>query len=109
MIVRAVSDETLITTRKYVLMIARAAIFNHLFRVYCSLNTFLSRSAKRNEQMHFLHTFNVYSTFGYRFGRNGSRLDATADIAYDNGYNGHNDHSFQKGLKMSLKYLDIYK
>ena len=34
----------------------------------------------------------IYSTAGYRFGRNGSRLDATADIEYDNGYNWHNYH-----------------
>ena len=46
---------------------------------------------------------------GYRFGRNGSRLDATSVIAYDNGYNGHDDHPLQKDTKMSCKYLDIYE
>ena len=51
----------------------------------------------------------IYSTVRYRFGRNSSRLDVTSDIAYDNGYNGHNNHPFQKDLKMPCKYLDIYK
>ena len=59
--------------------------------------------------MHFVHISNVYSTVYYRFGPNGSSLDATADIAYDNGYNGNNYHPFQNDLKMSCKYLDIYK
>ena len=79
MIVRAVYDETLIMTGKYIIMIATAAIFTYLFRVYRSLNTFSSGDAKRNEQIHFLHIFNVYSTVGYLFGRNVSRLDATSD------------------------------
>ena len=41
----------------------------------------------------------IYSTVGYRFGRNGFRLDATADIAYDNGYNGNNNHPFKRILR----------
>ena len=60
-------------------------------------------------EIHSVHIFNVYSMVVYRFGRNGSRLDATAGMSYDNSYNGHNDHPFQKDLKMSCKYLDIYK
>ena len=40
-------------------------------------------------KIHFVHIFNVYATVFNRFGRNGSRLDATAVIAYANGYNGH--------------------
>ena len=98
MMVRSVSAETLITTWKYVLIIATAAIFNYSFRVYRSLNTFSSRYAKRKEQMYFVNIFNIYSTVGYHFGRNGSHLDATAVMAYDNGYNEHNDHCFQKDL-----------
>ena len=53
MIVWDVSDETLITTRKYVIMIATVAIFTDLSRVYCSLHAFLSRDAKINEQNSF--------------------------------------------------------
>ena len=51
-------------------------------------------------EMHFVNIFNVYTTVVYSSCRNGSRLDATAVIAYDNGYNGHNNHPFQKDLKM---------
>ena len=46
MIVLAVSYETLITTQKYVLMIAAAAIFTYLSRVYLSLHAFSSRDEK---------------------------------------------------------------
>ena len=109
MIVRDVSTDTLITTRKYVIMIATAATFTHLFPVYCSLHMFLSRDAKRNERNAFRAFFNVYSTVVYHFGHNGYHLDATTVIAYDNCYNGHNGHYFLKGLKISFKYLDIYK
>ena len=109
MIVRAVSDEKLITTRKYVLVIATAAIFTYFPHVYCSLHAFLSRDAKEMNEMHFVHIFNVYSTVVYRFGRNGSRLDVTSVIAYNNGYNGHNYNPFQKDITISCKYLDIYK
>ena len=45
----------------------------------------------------------------YRFGHNSSRLDTKSVIAYDNVYNGHNDHPFQKDIMMSCNYLDIYK
>ena len=55
MIFQAVSDETLITTRKYGHMIAVAAILNYLFRVFFSLSTLLMRDAKRNERMQFVH------------------------------------------------------
>ena len=47
----------------------------------------------------------IYSTVGYRFGRNGSRLDATVDIAYGNGYNGHKDHPFKRIIKC---HVNIY-
>ena len=56
-----------------------------------------------------VHIFNVYSTVVYRFGCNGSCLDATTVIAYDNGYSEKNDHNFQKDPKTLCKYLDIYK
>ena len=59
--------------------------------------------------MHFMYILNEYSTVGYRFGRNDSRMYVTADIAHDNGFNGHNEHTFQKYFKTSCKYLDIYK
>ena len=74
MIVRAVSDETLITTQKYVIMIETAAIFTYLSRVYCSIRAFLSMDAKEMNRMHFVHIFDVYSTVIYRFGHNGSTL-----------------------------------
>ena len=106
MIVRDVSDETLIMTRKYILIIVTASILTYLFRVYRSLHALSSRDAKEMNEMNFVHIFNVYSTVAYRFGRNGSRLDSTAVMAYDNGCNGHNNHPFQKDLMMSCKYLD---
>ena len=78
MIVRAVSAETLIMTQKYVLMIATAAIFNYLVRVYCSLHAFSSRDAKRNERNAFRayiqRIFNSRLLFWpqrFPFGRNG--------------------------------------
>ena len=108
MIVRAVSDETLITNQKCVLMIATAAIFTYSSLVYSSIHTFSSRDEKEMNEMHFVH-INVYSTVVYRFGHNGSRLDVRAVIAYNNGCNGHNDHPFQKDLTIPCKYLDIYK
>ena len=74
MIVRAVSDETLITTQKYVLVIATAAIFTYLYRVYRSLNAFSLMDAKEMNKMHYVHIFDVYSTVVYRFGRLGSTL-----------------------------------
>ena len=64
---------------------------------------------KEMNEMNFVHMFNVYSTVVCRFARSGSHLDATDVIAYDNGYNEHNDNPLQKDLKMSYKYLDIYK
>ena len=109
MIVRAVSDETLIRTQKYVLMIVTESIFNYLIRVYHSIHAFLSRDAKEMNKINFVHIFNLYSTAVYRFGRNDYRLDITAVIAYNNSYNRHNGRPFQKDLTMSCKYLDIYK
>ena len=67
MILRAVSDETLITTQKYVLMIVTAAIFTYFPPVNLSLHAFLSRDAKEMNKMHFVHIFNVYSTVIYRY------------------------------------------
>ena len=109
MIVRAVSDETLIRPRKCVLMIVTESIFNYLIRVYRSIHAFLSRDAKEINEMNFVYIFNVYSTVVYRFGRNSYRFDTTAVISYNNSYNRHNSHPFQKDLTMSCKYLDIYK
>ena len=74
MIVRAVYDETLITTQNYVLMIATADIFTYLSCVYRSLCVFSSMDAKEMKEMHFVHILNVYSTFIYRFGRIGSTI-----------------------------------
>ena len=74
MIFRAVSDETLITTQKYVLIIAMSAVYTDISRVYHSLHVFLSMDAKEMNQMHFVHIFDVYSTVIYRFGRNSSTL-----------------------------------
>ena len=109
MIVRKLSNETFIMTQKYVLMITTESIFTYLSHVYCSLHTFTSRDANEMKEMHFVHIFNIYSMVIYRFGRNGSRLDVTDVIAYNNGYNGNNNHPFQKDLTISFKYLDIYK
>ena len=80
MIVRAVSDETLITTRKYILMIAKAAIFTNLSRVHRRPHAFSSRDAKETKKIYFMHIFNVSSMRVYRLGHNGSRLDITAVI-----------------------------
>ena len=74
MIVQDVSDETLITTQKYVIIIATAAILTYLSRVYRSVHGFLSIDTKEMNKMHSVHTFDVYSTVVYRFGRNGSTL-----------------------------------
>ena len=74
MIFQAISDETLSTTRKYVLMIATADIFTYLSRVYRSLHAFLSMDAKKENKMHFVQIFDVYSTVVYPFGCNGSML-----------------------------------
>ena len=98
MIVRAVSDEMLISTRKCVLMIVTESIFNYLIRVYCSIHVLLSRDAKEMNDMNSVYIFNVYATVVYRFGRNGYRLDTTAVIAYNDSYKRHNGNPFQKDL-----------
>ena len=74
MIVRAVSDETLITSQKYVLMIATAAIFTYLSHVYRSIRMFSLMYAKEINENAF-HAY-VRRTFNGRlqFGRIGSTL-----------------------------------
>ena len=61
MTVWAVSDETLVTNQKYILMIATASIFTYLSRVYCSLHAFSSMDAKEMNKINFMHIFDVYS------------------------------------------------
>ena len=76
-------------SQKYVLMIATAAIL-----IICSVYFVVLTRYIRGMQKW------TYSTVVYRFGRKGYRLDATAEISYDNGYNGHTNHPF----KMILIY-----
>ena len=55
-----------------------------IWSVYILVLTRSRRGMKKEmNKMHSVHIFNVYSTVGYRFGRNSSRLDTTAVIAYD--------------------------
>ena len=55
-------------------MIATAAIFTYLSRVYRSLRVFLSMDAKEMKEMHFVHMFDVHSNGLLPFGRIGSTL-----------------------------------
>ena len=80
-------------------MITTAAIFTYLSRVNRSLHAFLSTDAKEMNEMNFVHIFDVYSTVVYRFGRNGSRLDVTAVISYNNGCNGESSHPIKRILR----------
>ena len=92
MIVRAVSADTLITSRNYVIMITTEAIFTYLSRVYHSLHVFFLMDAKEMNKINFVHMFNVYSTAFYRLDATVPYLDVTAVISYNNGYNGQNIH-----------------
>ena len=103
MIVRDVSAEMLITSRKYVLMIATAAIFTYLYRVYFSLRVFSSIDAKEMKKIHFVHMFDVYSTVVYRLAALAPRLDVTAVISYNNGYDGQNSHPVTRVLLYHVK------
>ena len=109
MIVQAVSDETLNMTRKYVLMIATAAIFTYLSRAYRSLREFLSMDSKEMNKMHFVHKFDVYSTVVYCVDCNGSTPGRNDRYIIQYQLQWEKQSSYQKGLTISCKYLDIYK
>ena len=79
-------------------MIATADIFTYLSRVYCSLRMFSLMDAKEMNEMHFVHMFNVYSTVVYRLAALVPRLDVTAIISYNNGYDGQNSHTIKRVL-----------
>ena len=98
MIAWAVSDETLITSQKYVLMITTAAIFSYLSCVYRSLRVFSSMDAKEMNEMHFVHMFDIYSTVIYRLAALVQRLDVMAVISYNKGYDGQNSHPIKRVL-----------
>ena len=55
--------------------------------------------------MHFVHIFDVYSTVIYRLDALVPRLDVTAVISYNNGYNGQKS-ILQKG---SYNIIKIFK
>ena len=99
MIVRAFSAETLITSRKYVLMIATAAISDYLSRVYRSLSMISLMDAKEMSEIHFVHMFDKYSTVVYRLDALVPCLDVTSVISYNTGYNGQNSHPIKRVLR----------
>ena len=99
MIVQDVSAETIIMSRKYILMIATAAMFTYLYRVYCSICMLLSMDAKDMKEMHFVHMFDVHSTIVYRLAALFPSLDVTASISYNNGYDGQNSHPIKRVLR----------
>ena len=107
MIVQAVSDETLITSQKYVHMIATAAIFTYLSRVYRSLRVFLSMDAKEMKELNFVHIFDLYSTVVYPLDALVPSSDVRAVISYNNGYDGENSHPIKRVLRYHVN-IQIY-
>ena len=100
MIVRAVSAETLITYRKYVLLIATAAISTYLSRVYRSLRVFSLMDAKEMNEIYFVHMFDVHSTVVYlSLVATVPHLDVTEIISCNNGYAGQNSHPIKRVLR----------
>ena len=65
-----------------------SVIFTYLSRVYRSLRVFSSMDAKEMNEMHFVHMFDIYSTVAYRLAALVPRLDITAVISHNNGYDG---------------------
>ena len=105
MIFRAVSDENLITSQKYVIMIMTAAIITYLYRVYRSLCVFLSMDAKQMKEIYFMHIFDVHSRVVYRLAATVPRLEVTAIISYNNAYDRQNSHPIKRVL---LYHVNIY-
>ena len=53
-------------------------------------------------KMHFVHMFDVYSTVIYRLDALVPRLDVTAVISYNNGYDGQKMHPIKRVLRYHL-------
>ena len=51
------------------------------------------------KEMHFMHMFDVHSTFVYRLDALVPRLDITDVISYNNGYDGQNSYPIEKVLQ----------
>ena len=55
--------------------------------------------AKEMKEMHFMHIFDVHSTFVYRLAALVTRLDVTAVISYNNVYDGQNSNPITRVLQ----------